>query len=96
METHWVPTGTTSDATAASTMEGFTQIVGPTIKVYDIRSEHELCVRECVCVYIYMHVNVCMYACMHVCMDAGMDVCMDGWMYACIHACMYACMLVCM
>ena len=105
METRWVPTGTTSDAiilysvaTAASTMEGFTQIVGPTVKVYDIRPENELCVRECayiymyIYMYIYIHVHVCMYACMHVCMYA----CMHVGMLACRHVGMYACMHVCM
>ena len=38
----------------------------------------------CTCVYVYMHVRVCMYVCMHACMCVYMHV--RVCMYVCMHA----------
>jgi len=51
-------------------------------------------------IYVWMHVNVCVYVCVyeHVCMYeilcVCMLICMFAWMSICMHVCIYVCMCV--
>ena len=62
------------------------------------RTEREMYVYVCTCVYAYVYVCTCVYTYMYVCMYLWvcMNVCVCMYLWVCMYVCVYVCMCICM